>query len=179
MIFESDGVKVTFYSLLRRFLYGVIAPCHFHELEVNEDRYLLVLNSYLLRMLRKLPNNMNVQQDWAPLNNTHAVRHLFETGPTNSCSGRGVPTKWPPCSPHLTLCEFLRCRCVKNKDYRAWHAKFPQLNRGFPSVTPSTFDKILQNVWGNLKERLNSVIREIGYILKLHNIGRNFTSWKL
>lgn len=120
---------------------------------------------------------MIIPQDGAPLPKTRIVQDLFDAVATNSWTGRGGPANWSEFSLALMSYDIFLYGYARGKFYRPSSHRLNGLRRKNPSAIQSISKKILGNLWRNLNERHNAIIREDRDIVKLYNIDRDFNSW--
>ena len=140
----------------------VIGPYYFDEPIVNAESYLHLLNNYFLPMLPSLPPGTLFQQDGAPPHYSREVRALLDEKLPDLWIGRAGSTNWPARSPDLTPLDFFLWGYVKDKVYSTRVPNVTQLKRRITSAIRSVHAEVLENVWKNLDERLNEVVRQNG-----------------
>lgn len=140
----------------------IIGPYYFDEPIVNAESYLHLLNNYFLPMLPSLPPGTLFQQDGAPPHYSREVRALLDEKLPDLWIGRAGSTNWPARSPDLTPLDFFLWGYVKDKVYSTRVPNVTQLKRRITSAIRSVHAEVLQNVWKNLDERLNEVVRQNG-----------------
>ena len=113
-------------------------------------------------MLPDLPQGIIFQQDGAPPHYSREVRALLDEKLPDSWIGRGGPTNWPPRLPDLTLLEFFLWGYVKDRVFRTRVTSITNLKRRITTAIRTIDTDILENVWNNLNERLNTIIRQNG-----------------
>ena len=140
----------------------VVGLYYFDSSTVTGSSYLNMLNNYFLPMLPNLPNNVLFQQDGAPAHYDRRVAGVLNENLSSAWIGRRGPINWPARSPDLTPLDFFLWGHVKDMVYRTPCRNVTQLKRRITTAVRTISGEVLGNVWRNLKERLNAVIREDG-----------------
>ena len=133
----------------------------FDSSTVTGSSYLNMLSNYFLPMLPNLLNNVSFQQDGAPPHYDRRVVRLLNENLSSAWIGRGVPLTGLQGTWFHALGLFL-WGYVKDLVFRTPCRNVTQLKQRLRTALRNINGEMLGNVWKNLKERLNAVIREDG-----------------
>ncbi len=157
---HAHSPKVTVWCALWRNRVGGLY--YFDTSIVTGSSYLNLLNNYFLPMLPNLPSNVLFQHDGVPPHYDGGVIRLLNENLPSAWAGRGGPNNWPARSPDLTPLDLFLWGYVKDLVFRTQCRNVTQLKRRITTAVRIINGVMLGNVWKNLKERLNVVIREDG-----------------
>ena len=140
----------------------IIGPYFFENGNVTGASYRNMLNDYAFPRFQNLRNDYIFQQDGAPAHTFNLVKAYLDTMRPNCWIGKRGPTPWPARSPDLTPCDFFLWGYIKSKVYETPVGSIEQLKRRIRRVVRSIDTETLQNVWKNLKFRLDYTIHVNG-----------------
>ena len=157
---EMHSEKITVWCAVHA--NGVLDPYYFDNQTVRGADYNQLLHTYVRAQAPYFPSNALFQQDGAPPHTNLQARALLNEIFPNSWIGKYGPHNWPPRSPDLTPPDFFLWGYVKDKVFRTPVQNVTQLKRRITQAIRSVTQEMLQNVWRNLENRLNAIIRENG-----------------
>jgi hypothetical protein len=156
---ERDSPKVNVFCAIS--IQKVYGPFFFVEDTVNANRYLDMVQQWLMPQLQEDSDSFVFQQDGAPPHYGLAVREYLNEDLPQRWIGRTGPDdeallRWPPRSPDLTPCDFFLWGYVKGLVYvPPVPISIDELKIRIRQAVETVTVDMLYRVWGELDYRLD------------------------
>lgn len=151
----------------------VIGPYFFEEngqtVTVNSQRYLTMLNDFLIPEIRRNRLNHNriwFQQDGATAHTANVVMNFLRRKFPGRVISRFGDIAWPPRSPDLSICDFFLWGLLKSRVYTNKPRTLEELKEAMRQEIANLSPEMLGKVFDNFSARLEECIAQDGHHLK-------------
>lgn len=150
--------------------FGIIGPYFFEEdsktVTINSNRYLTMLDTFVMPQLRQFPGYLWFQQDGATSHTARSVLNFLRDNFPDRLISRFGDFSWPSRSPDLTAPDYFLWGYLKSKVYIAKPRTIVELKHQIVEEIRNIDVSLLQRVMQNFRKRLDECVINNGEHLK-------------
>lgn len=153
--------RVTVWAGVAR--WGIVGPYFFTE-TINKERYIEMINEFLLPFLRRLRRVRRTwfQQDGATCHTAKETIAVLKKAFGNRILSRNTNFAWPPRSPDLTAPDFFLWGFLKSRVYNTRPRNLEELKTRISEEISQIDTPMLEKVFKNFEKRLKDCVSQNG-----------------